>query len=51
MSFISKKCKVLHMGHSNGNFNYEMQGEWLETVEREKDLGVIISNDLKVSPH
>ena len=51
MDFNKKKCKVLHIGHSNKNFNYEMQGEWLESVEYEKDLGVIVSNNLKGSKH
>ncbi|KAL7631154.1 UNVERIFIED_CONTAM: hypothetical protein RMT77_018543 [Armadillidium vulgare] len=48
MNFNSKKCKVLHVGNSNKGFNYEMNGEWLETVDHEKDLGVIISSNLKV---
>ena len=51
MDFNIKKCKVLHAGHSNKNFNYEIQGEWLDSVENEKDLGVIVSNDLEVSSH
>lgn len=49
MNFNNKKCKVLHVGHSNGGFNYDMNGDWLETVDQEKDLGVIISSSLKVS--
>lgn len=48
MNFNSKKCKVLHLGHSNKGFNYDMNGEWLQSVDQEKDLGVIISSDLKV---
>ena len=45
MNFNCKKCKVLHVGYSNEGFNYEMMnGEWLETVDQEKDLGVIISS-------
>ena len=49
MNFNNKKCKVLHIGHSNKNFSYDMNGEWLEAVDKEKDLGVIISNNLKAS--
>jgi hypothetical protein len=39
----------MHVGRENNNFNYEMDGEWVNSVEQEKDVGVIISNDLKVS--
>src|SRR5678816_4586531 len=49
MNFNSKKCKVLHLGYSNKCFNYDMNGEWLESVDQEKDLGVIISSNLKVA--
>ena len=49
MNFNNKKCKVLHVGYSNKCFNYEMNGDWLESVEREKDLGIVISSNLKVS--
>ena len=47
MEFNTDKCKVLHIGKNNSNFAYEMQGQWLETSDRERDLGVIVSNDLK----
>ena len=49
MNFNSKKCKVLHLGYSNKEFNYDMNGDWLESVDQEKDLGVIISSNLKVA--
>ena len=49
MNFNSKKCKVLHLGYSNKSFNYDMNGDWLESVDQEKDLGVIISSNLKVA--
>ena len=49
MNFNNKKCKVLHVGYSNKNFNYKIYGEWLESVDNEKDLGLIITSTLKVS--
>ena len=49
MDFNSKKCKVLHLGYSNKEFHYDMNGEWLPSVDQEKDLGVVISSNLKVA--
>ena len=46
--FNVKKCKVLHLGH-NVHHTYCMNGEVLQSVTKETDLGVIISNDLKLS--
>ena len=48
-----KKCKVIHFGKKNTNANYiiadneSMTETVLETSECERDLGVLISNDLK----
>ena len=41
-----KKCKVLHVEHNNLPHGYSMNGEVLQSVTEETDLGVIISNDL-----
>ena len=49
MMFNVKKCKVMHMGRKNPRYQYRMNGQVLETVKQEKDLGVVISDDLKVS--
>ena len=49
MKFNVEKCKVMHIGASNKKATYEVDGKPLEIVTEEKDLGVIISNDLKVS--
>ena len=48
MVFNADKCKVLHFGHNNGQVHYVMDGNILESVEEERDLGVIIQNNLKV---
>ena len=43
------KCKCLHTGHGNFNVNYKMGDTVLGTTVKEKDLGVTISTDMKVS--
>ena len=43
------KCKCLHTGHRNLNVNYKMGDTVLGTTVKEKDLGVTISADMKVS--
>ena len=49
MFFNVDKCKVLHIGNRNVQANYTMNGKQLVKVEQEKDLGVVISSDLKPS--
>ena len=49
MSFNASKCKVLHLGQSNRNHQYSMNGVFLDSVEDERDLGVNISTSLKPS--
>ena len=47
MLFNVKKCKVMHLGYNNGLANYTMNGNILESVVEEKDLGVVFQNNLK----
>ena len=49
MPFNVGKCKVMHIGHKNPNANYVLNGRALESTVSEKDLGVVITNDLKFS--
>lgn len=50
MKFNAEKCKVMHFGGTrNLEFNYSIGDQVLEVVESEKDLGVIVSKDLKVT--
>lgn len=49
MEFNAKKCQVMHLGRDNRNFSYEMEGCWLEAVEEEKDLGVVVDRALRFS--
>ena len=41
-------CKVLHLSYSNKEFSYDMNGVRLQSLDQEKDLGVIVSCNLKV---
>jgi len=47
MLFNVDKCKVVCMGYNNQQANYAMDGNNLESVSEERDLGVIVSEDLK----
>ncbi len=49
MLFNVKKCRTMHMGRQSTQRDYVMNGARLETVEEEKDLGVLIRKDLKAS--
>ena len=49
MLFNLTKCKVMHFGSNNVRVGYAMDGVRLERVEEEKDLGVLVQEDLKVS--
>ena len=43
------KCECLHTGHGNLDVKYKMGDTVLGTTVKEKDLGVTISADMKVS--
>ena len=49
MHFNTDKCKVMHIGDKNPNFKYKMRDQELDKVKQEKDLGLIINCNLKVS--
>jgi len=53
MKFNVSKCKVMHYGRKITGIepSYCMYGKPIEIVCSEKDLGVVFSNDLKVSLH
>ena len=45
--FNRSKCKVMHFGKSNTRQGYTMGGHTLESSKQEKDLGVLIDDNLK----
>ena len=45
------KCKVLHVGKNNPCNNYFLGDILLPSVESEKDLGVLFTNNLKFNAH
>ena len=47
MEFNVKKCKVIHTGRRNNKFVYTMNGTPLDSVEQERDIGVVIHQNLK----
>ena len=51
LEFNAKKCHVLHFGRKNVNHLYHINGTLISPVEYEKDLGVVITKDLKSENH
>ena len=49
MLFNFGKCKCLHTGHGNEDAQYTMGDTVLNTTLKEKDLGLTINADMKVS--
>ena len=52
MLFNTDKCKVMNLGNKNPCVKYELGGweAWeLESILEEKDLGVLLTKDLKAS--
>ena len=45
------KCKVMHIAKTNPQFKYKMNEHMLQQTTVERDLGVIISNDLNWEQH
>ena len=43
------KCKIMHLGVNNQRFSYSMDGVRLEEVEVEKDVGVLVADNLRPS--
>ena len=47
MSFNIDKCSVMHIGHNNMQWSYNMSNQQLSTTDQQHDLGIIITKDLK----
>jgi ribonuclease P/MRP protein subunit RPP40 len=49
MVFNVAKCKVMHMGSRNPGFSYTMNNQTLDSTAEERDIGVMISENLKLA--
>ena len=48
MQFNVDKCKMMNFGFNSTRHTYTMNNKELQTVSKEKDLGVVIQENLKV---
>ena len=51
MEFNVDKCKIMHMGRSNPQHAYSMDGAELTKTVKEKDLGVLVEDNLEFDQH
>jgi hypothetical protein len=49
MEFNYEKCVCLHLGKKNNNFDYHLNNLPLKSVNKEKDLGIIIDKNFNFS--
>jgi len=49
LMFHIRECKVMHIGKIQFQASYSMDNIFLDNVNQEKDLGVVIDSDFKVS--
>ncbi|MES9971492.1 MAG: reverse transcriptase family protein, partial [Candidatus Thiodiazotropha sp.] len=51
LRFNVEKCKTIHFGRNNQEYQYTLHFEDIDSDTEEKDLGVIFQRDLKFSSH
>ena len=49
MAFNTAKCKIMHIGRSNPRYQYQMGSHSLAETDLERDIGVLVKNNLKPS--
>ena len=47
MDFKTSKCHVLHLGRTNPQYSYYLNGTRLTSVTEERDIGVLVTGNLK----
>ncbi len=50
-SFNSNKCKIIHASRNSQLVNYQLKGSRLGKSTQEKDVGMIVADNLKSSAH
>ena len=51
LKFHPDKCKYMMIGKANTHFSYTLQGQQLQKVQEEEDLGVTIDDQLSFESH
>ena len=51
LKFHPQKCKYMKIGKDNNQFEYKLQNQRLQNVAEEKDIGVIIDDQLNFESH
>ena len=51
MEINPSKSKVMHVGRNNPGLSYSIDGQPIDSVTTEKDIGYWISDDLSPSTH
>ena len=51
MEFNADKCEVLHLGRTNQNRTYMVNGRELKNTVEQRDLGITVHSSLKVESH
>ena len=49
MQFNVDKCSIIHLGHKNKQYNYNLGDSELKKSVKERDLGVIVDGSMKFS--